>query len=170
MREIRTSGLMSGDGKRGNATAPVLDSTDQGQETSRAGRHPRPVAACHRPRGGYTGSRRRCAADEHAVWPVSISAEALCRQRLPRAAVPARPEAGLRADQRGDSETVRYGQVRGVAKTLDRRENDRLAQPVPPPGKGLGVPEPKRLGIPTLGVGSADGPKALSEQQMIPDG
>jgi hypothetical protein len=32
MREIRTSGLMSGDGKRGNAnmaqaTAPVLDST-----------------------------------------------------------------------------------------------------------------------------------------------
>jgi hypothetical protein len=34
----------------------------------------------------------------------------------------------------------------------------------------LGVPEPKRPGIPTLGVGSADGPKALSEQQMIPDG
>ena len=27
MREIRTSGLMSGDGKRGTATAPVLDST-----------------------------------------------------------------------------------------------------------------------------------------------
>jgi hypothetical protein len=28
MREIRTSGLMSGDGRRGNATAPVLDSTE----------------------------------------------------------------------------------------------------------------------------------------------
>ena len=28
MREIRTSGLMSGDGKRGSATAPVLDSTN----------------------------------------------------------------------------------------------------------------------------------------------
>jgi hypothetical protein len=27
MREIRTSGLMSGDGKRGFATAPILDST-----------------------------------------------------------------------------------------------------------------------------------------------
>jgi hypothetical protein len=27
MREIRTSGLMSEDGKRGTATAPVLDST-----------------------------------------------------------------------------------------------------------------------------------------------
>jgi hypothetical protein len=43
--------------------------------------------------------------------------------------------------------SVRYGQVRGVAQTLDRRENDRLAQPVPPPGKRLGVPEPKRPGI-----------------------
>src|SRR3954469_6697704 len=30
MREIRTSGLMSGDGKRGIATAPVLDSTTFG--------------------------------------------------------------------------------------------------------------------------------------------
>ena len=35
MREIRTSGLMSGDGKRGDAnlaqaTAPVLDSTEPG--------------------------------------------------------------------------------------------------------------------------------------------
>jgi hypothetical protein len=27
MREIRTSGLMSGDGRRGFATAPILDST-----------------------------------------------------------------------------------------------------------------------------------------------
>ncbi len=34
MREIRTSGLMSGDGKRGFATAPVLDSTDQGAQAS----------------------------------------------------------------------------------------------------------------------------------------
>ena len=29
MPEIGTSGLMSGDGKRGIATAPVLDSTEQ---------------------------------------------------------------------------------------------------------------------------------------------
>src|ERR1700722_8250810 len=29
MREIRTSGLMSEDGKRGTATAPVLDSTSR---------------------------------------------------------------------------------------------------------------------------------------------
>jgi hypothetical protein len=34
----------------------------------------------------------------------------------------------------------------------------------------LGVPEPKRPGIPTLGVRPPDGQKALSEQQMISDG
>ena len=42
MREIRTSGSMSGDGKRGGfvaATAPILDSTD---ERGRAGLKPRP--------------------------------------------------------------------------------------------------------------------------------
>jgi len=33
MREIRTSGLMSGDGKRGNATAPVLDSTEHSRDS-----------------------------------------------------------------------------------------------------------------------------------------
>ncbi|WFS26115.1 hypothetical protein [Rhizobium rhododendri] len=39
MREIRTSGLMSGDGKRGFATAPVLDSTDQGPQAAHSGRY-----------------------------------------------------------------------------------------------------------------------------------
>jgi len=34
MPEIGTSGLMSGDGKRGNATAPVLDSTHGGGQTA----------------------------------------------------------------------------------------------------------------------------------------
>jgi hypothetical protein len=35
MREIRTSGLMSGDGKRGTAIAPVLDSTTRSAESQR---------------------------------------------------------------------------------------------------------------------------------------
>jgi hypothetical protein len=34
MREIRTSSLMSRDGKRGFATAPVFDSTDPGEGAS----------------------------------------------------------------------------------------------------------------------------------------
>src|SRR3712207_1612136 len=41
MREIRTSGLMSGDGKRGNATAPVLDSTGEGPQAAGHGGHGR---------------------------------------------------------------------------------------------------------------------------------
>jgi hypothetical protein len=32
------------------------------------------------------------------------------------------------------------------------------------------MPEPKRPGIPTLGVCPPDGQKALSERHMIPDG
>src|SRR5271157_3483388 len=103
-----------------------------------------------------------------ASYPVS--AEALRRQRLPGAAIPARHEAGLRADQRRDRQTVRCRQVRGVAQTLDRRTDDRLAQPVPPPGQGLGVSEPKRSCLLALGIHPADGPKALSGQQMISDG
>jgi hypothetical protein len=41
---------------------------------------------------------------------------------------------------------------------------------VPSLGQGLGVPAPKRFGVPTLGVGPADGQKALPEPQMISDG
>src|SRR3712207_4644249 len=41
MREIRTSGLMSGDGKRGNATAPVLDSTGERAQAAGHGGHGR---------------------------------------------------------------------------------------------------------------------------------
>src|SRR4051794_37825245 len=39
------------------ATAPVLDSTDQGQEASCPGRHPRPAAPGHRPCSGHSGPR-----------------------------------------------------------------------------------------------------------------
>jgi len=48
MREIRTSGLMSGDGKRGNATAPVLDSTRDlwHWKTDRDDRVEEPVTDC----------------------------------------------------------------------------------------------------------------------------
>lgn len=55
MREIRTSGLMSGDGKRGTATAPVLDSTDQRPQASSAGRHHGAAHRCHRASRRYSG-------------------------------------------------------------------------------------------------------------------
>jgi hypothetical protein len=52
---------------------------------------------------------------------------------------------------------------------MDRRANHRLAQPVPPFGKGLGMSKPKRPRISALGVNPNDDQKTLSKQQMIPD-
>jgi hypothetical protein len=40
---------------------------------------------------------------------------------------------------------------------------------VPPIGKGLGMSEPKRSRLPTLGVNPDNDQKALSKQHMIPD-
>ena len=90
MREIRTSGLMSGDGKRGFATAPVLDSTDQRQEAARPGRHPRPADAGHHPRRRHPGPRWWLAADGFAVRPLPLPAEALRRRRVPGCHLPGR--------------------------------------------------------------------------------
>jgi transposase len=45
----------------------------------------------------------------------------------------------------------------------------RLAQPLLPTGQGLGVLEPQRAGISTLGLGPPHGQKALSSNNMIHD-
>ena len=69
---------------------------DQRQEAACPGRHARPAAAGHRACRRYPGSRRRRAADEHAVRAVSVPAEALRRQRLPGAEIPGRLAPRLR--------------------------------------------------------------------------
>jgi len=79
-------GLMSGDGKRGVATAPVLDSTDQRQEASHSGRQG--VAACGGASGRYPGSRRRSSGLVQYVRSVPIFVEAVRRRRLSGAAIP----------------------------------------------------------------------------------
>jgi hypothetical protein len=52
----------------------------------------------------------------------------------------------------------------------NRRTQHRLAEPLPAPEQGLGVPEPKRPGLPALGVGSTDAAKALPSMDMMLDG
>src|SRR4051812_42018834 len=116
------------------------------------------------------GPRRRRDADERAVRPVSIPSEAVCRRWLSGTQIPAGAEARPRSDQRGNREAVRPGQIHRAAQALDRRTVDWLAQPVPPPGQRLGMSQPERSGISTLGVHSADDQKALSDHNMIPDG
>jgi hypothetical protein len=54
--------------------------------------------------------------------------------------------------------------------TSVRRADNCLAQPVSPPGKGLGAPQPKRADIPPLGIHLDDAPKALSKHDLIVDG
>jgi len=54
--------------------------------------------------------------------------------------------------------------------TSVRRADNCLAQPVSPPGKGLGAPPPKRADIPPLGIHPDDAPKALSKHDLIVDG
>jgi hypothetical protein len=49
----------------------------------------------------------------------------------------------------------------------NRRTHHRLAEPVPAPEQGLGMPEPKRHRLPPLGVGSTDAAKALPFMNMI---
>src|ERR1700722_2251095 len=50
-------GLMSGDGKRGTAAAPVLDSTDQGPQTPCRNRYRRQCAGGHRARSRHSRPR-----------------------------------------------------------------------------------------------------------------
>jgi hypothetical protein len=49
------------------------------------------------------------------------------------------------------------------------RTYHRLAEPLPAPVQGLGMPEPKRHRLPPLGVGSSDAAKALPFMNMIFD-
>ena len=57
-----------------------------------------------------------------------------------------------------------------LPEALDRRTHHRLAQSLPPARQGLGVHEPQRPRLPALGIDPPDAAKALSENNMIPDG
>ena len=85
MREIRTSGLMSGDGKRATAsrsrTAPILDSTEE-RPTSPAGPGmitPCPPTSCG-PRGGSWGGQLK----PSTSGQVLVSADVRCSGRVTR--------------------------------------------------------------------------------------
>ena len=83
-------------------------------------------------------------------------------------------QAGLRAVCRQvNVEIVKRSdaaQVRRPAQALDRRADHRLAQPLPPVGQGLGVPEPQRARLPALGLRPPHAPKAMPKHNMISDG
>src|SRR5271170_4667543 len=143
---------------------------DQGEEAPCPGRYARFVAPSHRTCGRYPGPRRWRSADGNRVRSVSVPAEALRRRWLPRATVSKRPAARRAPDRRGNREAIRCCErLCRLAEALDRRTNDRLAQPMPAPGQGLGMSEPKGARIPALGIHPAHAAKAMSGNAMIPD-
>jgi hypothetical protein len=76
----------------------------------------------------------------------------------------------LRPSQPGNRQAIRPPQVRRAAEAVDRRVNDRLAEPMLTAGQGLGMPEPLRARLPALGFGPHHAPKMMPKHQMISDG
>jgi len=55
------------------------------------------------------------------------------------------------------------------SQAMDRRTHHRVAQPMPPLGRGMGVPQPKGLGVLAPRLNPPHAQKALSKKIMIPD-
>src|SRR6266404_574908 len=159
--------------KKGGVDRPAwlrCGKEDQGQEAPHPSRYPRLAAPRPCTFGGHPGSRRRGAGDGHAVRPASIPAEALCRRRLSRADLSVRRSQNPPANRRGDRQALRYRKgLCGLAQAMDRRTHHRLAQPLPPFGQGLGVPQPKGIGVLAPRLNPLHAAKALSKNIMIPD-
>jgi hypothetical protein len=100
------------------------------------------------------------------LFGLSVPDEALRGCGLPGAEVSAGRSSGLPRGEHRDRAAVRRGKVRGVAEALDRREDNRLVEPMPTPQQGLGVPQPKRPGIPALGVSAIDATTPLPVPDM----
>src|ERR1700694_5584909 len=110
------------------------------------------------------------AGDGHTFWPASIPAEALCRRWLLRTDLSVRRSQNPPANRRGDRQALRYRKgLSGLAQAMDRRTHHRLAQPLPPLGQGLGVPQPKGLSVLAPRLNPPHAEKALSKKSMIPD-
>src|SRR4051794_23056486 len=98
-------------------------------------RHPRPAAPGHRPCRGHSGPRGWRSAHGHPVRAVPVSAQAIRRRRISRAAVPGRLTPDHAPGRRGDCEA--FGCRKGVhrpAEALDCRTHHRMAQPMPSTG------------------------------------
>ena len=119
---------------------------DQGQEASYSRRYPGPVDARYRSFGRHPGSRRRHSVAVDAVRPVPLPRKAVCRQRLSRADFRRSPRQDSGPVSKRDRQTNRSSErVREVTQALDRRANDRMAQPLPQTRQGLGKPQPTAL-------------------------
>jgi hypothetical protein len=80
------------------------------------------------------------------------------------------PCPNLPKGKRQDRVPLQQRQVRGVTQGLDSRTYHRLAEPLSAPEQELRLPEPKRLCLSSLGIGSTDAAKAQPFVNMIFEG
>ena len=101
------------------ATAPILDSTNQGQEAPSSRRHKGAAATRPGSWGRQPGSRRRGPpGDGDAVRPAPLPPEILCRRRLSAAGVPSRHGPDLPEHPGRDCQAIRPGKrLRGPAQS-----------------------------------------------------
>ena len=84
------------------------------------------------------------------------------RQRVSRTDLRRCARQNLVSGQDRDRQTIRAGErLRDAAQALDRRANNRLAQPLPKFGQGLGEPRPHGPHVPVLRLHPHYAPKAL---------
>src|SRR5260370_33854068 len=99
-----------------------------------------------------------------------MTAEARCRRRLSGADLSVRRSQNPPANRRGNRQAFRYRKGPcGLAQRMDLRAHHRLAQSLSPLGQGLGVPQPKGLGVLAPCLNPPHAQKALSKNSMIPD-
>src|SRR6476469_10209678 len=140
MREIRTSGLMSEEGKRacanGSSTAPLLDSTDQWPQATYPRRYARPLAERQRSTRRCAGSRRRSRPAPYGTALVPLRRAYFRRCRL-SGTKDGQGRRRHRLLDLADRQTQRRAPLRRSAQAMDRRAHIRLDQPQPPPGARL---------------------------------
>src|SRR3954464_9047635 len=140
MREIRTSGLMSGEGKRacatGTRTAPLLDSTGAWPQAPRSDGYNWPVAGRSRPPRQRTGPRRRRGSAPRGPTELPVHRAHHRRRRLSRAKDESRrrPPRQLGASDRAP---LRPAPVRRAAEKMDRGAHLGLDQPLSSAGTRL---------------------------------
>src|SRR5208282_6135023 len=104
------------------------------------------------------------------VRPVSVPAQALCRRRLPGAGVPQVRQSRAVTSAGGDRQALGSSHgLRRLAQTLGGGKNAGLAEPLPPPGQGLGEPQSQGTGISADGVHPPHGQEAMPGLAMFPD-
>jgi hypothetical protein len=101
----------------------------------------------------------------------SIKQTTIVQVLAPRANASSNDVATLKASQNRNRQTLRsFQRVRAVTQALDRRTYDRLVEPLPPTGQGLGESQSQRSRFPQTRFHPPHVAKAMQSLIKSPDG